>query len=349
MKNNNRECLQQRLQYKIGTGTNQIWAREEGKHETQRDKVWHYSPLPNGASRAVHHPMGSGGGQGTGGRITGLQSGAHSGSHGGSGDSGGHGEAGSSGGHGGAGSSGGHGGAGSSGGHGGSGSLGGHGGSGSLGGHGGTASETASPAPASVSSAGALLPPQNISLGKTGATSGTWGHTGGADSWGRSGSVDSWGRSGSTDSWGCSGSADTWGRTGSMDLPSSLQAGLPYSWEPWPAGLGEPRTAATISREQRVWGSRGRRRRSPANGGSGGAADGGDDFPRTAGLGEPQTAATTFRERRAWMSRRLPISDGVLSSVTVRLLKEVRKPGYNKHIFNHEEQRQRMSSTKVTI
>ncbi len=103
---------------------------------------------------------------------------------------------------------------------------------------------------------------------------------------------------------------------------------------PRTAGLGEPRTASTISCERRVWGSRGRRRRFPS---------------RTAGLGEPQTAATTFRERRAWMSRRLPISDGVLSSVTVRLLKEVRKPGYNKHIFNHEEQRQRMSSTKVTI
>ncbi len=71
------------------------------------------------------------------------------------------------GGHGGAGSSGGHGGAGSSGGHGGAGSSGGHGGAGSSGGHGGTASETAAPAPNSVSSAGALLPPPpKISLGK---------------------------------------------------------------------------------------------------------------------------------------------------------------------------------------
>ncbi len=67
---------------------------------------------------------------------------------------------------GGAGSSGGHGGAGSSGGHGGAGSSGGHGGAGSSGGHGGTASETAAPAPTSVSSAGALLPPPKISLGK---------------------------------------------------------------------------------------------------------------------------------------------------------------------------------------
>ncbi len=104
-------------------------------------------------------------------RTGGLQGGARSGTHGG------------------AGSSGGHGGAGSSGGHGGSGNSGGHGGSGSLGGHGGTASETAAPAPASVSLAGALLPPQKISMGKIGATSGTWGRTGGADSWGCSGNT----------------------------------------------------------------------------------------------------------------------------------------------------------------
>ncbi len=58
------------------------------------------------------------------------------------------------------------GGTGSSGGHGGAGSSGGHGGAGSSGGHGGTASETAAPAPTSVSSAGALLPPPKISLGK---------------------------------------------------------------------------------------------------------------------------------------------------------------------------------------
>ncbi len=52
------------------------------------------------------------------------------------------------------------------GGPGGAGSTGGHGGAESLGGHGGTASETAAPAPTSVSSAGALLPPPKISLGK---------------------------------------------------------------------------------------------------------------------------------------------------------------------------------------
>ncbi len=62
------------------------------------------------------------------------------------------------------------GGAGSSGGHGGAGSSGGHGGAGSSGGHGGTASETAAPAPTSVSSAGALLPPPKISLGKLGVS-----------------------------------------------------------------------------------------------------------------------------------------------------------------------------------
>ncbi len=82
--------------------------------------------------------------------------------------------------------SGGHGGSGSSGGHGGSGSSGGHGGAGSSGGHGGAASETAAPAPTSVSSVGALLPPPKISLGEIRAPSGTRGRTGGADSWGRS-------------------------------------------------------------------------------------------------------------------------------------------------------------------
>ncbi len=117
-----------------------------GKHVTWGTQVWQYSPLPNGASRTEHHPTGRGGGRSGGlkghvDRTGGLQGGARSGSHGGSGGSGGHGGAGSSGGHGGAGSSGGHGGA------------------GSLGGHGGTASETAAPAPTSVSLAGALLPP----------------------------------------------------------------------------------------------------------------------------------------------------------------------------------------------
>ncbi len=41
----------------------QIWAREEGKHETWGTQVWHYSPLPNGASRTVHPPTGRGGGR----------------------------------------------------------------------------------------------------------------------------------------------------------------------------------------------------------------------------------------------------------------------------------------------
>ncbi len=48
---------------RTGTGTDQIWAREEGKHKTQRTQTWHYSPLPNGASRTVHHPTGRGGGR----------------------------------------------------------------------------------------------------------------------------------------------------------------------------------------------------------------------------------------------------------------------------------------------
>ncbi len=73
-----------------------------------------------------------------------------------------HGGAGSSGCHGGAGSSGGHGGAGSSGGHGGAGSSGGHGGVGSSGGHGRWSS---GPWPRS---AGTLLSPPKISLGKLG-------------------------------------------------------------------------------------------------------------------------------------------------------------------------------------
>ncbi len=44
---------------------------------------------------------------------------------------------------------------------------------------------------------------------------------------------------------------------------------------PETAGLGDPRKAASISRKQRAWGSLGRRRDIPANGGPGGAADGG--------------------------------------------------------------------------
>ncbi len=107
----------------------------------------------------------SGGLLGTGGRTTGLQGGARSGSHGGSGDSGGHGWTEDSGGHGGSGDSGGHGWTEDSGGHGGSGDSGGHGGTGD--------SKTAAPAPASVSTAGALLPPQKNFLGKVGARSGT--------------------------------------------------------------------------------------------------------------------------------------------------------------------------------
>ncbi len=45
------------------TGTNQIRAREEGKHVTRGTQDWQYSPLPNGASRTVHHPTGRGGGR----------------------------------------------------------------------------------------------------------------------------------------------------------------------------------------------------------------------------------------------------------------------------------------------
>ncbi len=45
------------------TGTDQIWAREEGKHKKQRERVWHYPPLPIGASRAVWHRKGRGGGR----------------------------------------------------------------------------------------------------------------------------------------------------------------------------------------------------------------------------------------------------------------------------------------------
>ncbi len=96
---------------------------------------WHYSPLPEGSSRALTVPPRRGGGRSggpsgqtqTGPQDGDLQSGTDDGGHGGAGSSGGHGGAGSSGGHGGAGSSGGHGGAGSSGGHGGAGSSGGHG------------------------------------------------------------------------------------------------------------------------------------------------------------------------------------------------------------------------------
>ncbi len=76
---------------------------------------WHCSPLPNGVSRTVHHPMGSGGGRsgclkGHGDRTGVLQGGARSGTHGGVGSSGGQGGSRSSGSHGEAGSSGGHGG-----------------------------------------------------------------------------------------------------------------------------------------------------------------------------------------------------------------------------------------------
>ncbi len=101
-----------------------------GKHEgpykgeetkAEEDKLWHYPPppLPIGASRAVWHRKGRGGGRSgglkvLGDRTGGLQGGARSGTHGGSGDSGGHGGSGDSGGHGGAGCSGClHGGAGS--------------------------------------------------------------------------------------------------------------------------------------------------------------------------------------------------------------------------------------------
>ncbi len=57
---------------------------------------WHYSPLPNGVSRTVHHPTGSGGGCSGGlkehGDRTGvLQGGARSGTHGEVGSSGGQG------------------------------------------------------------------------------------------------------------------------------------------------------------------------------------------------------------------------------------------------------------------
>ncbi len=140
-------------------------ALEASRHmETGQDRT---GGLQGGASSGTHGGAGSSGGHGGAG---------NSGGHGGAGNSGGHGGAGSSGGHGGAGSSGGHGGAGSSGGHGGAGSSRGHGGAGSSRGHGGTTSETTAPAPASVSSAGALLPPPNF----LGENRGSIGHLGGA-------------------------------------------------------------------------------------------------------------------------------------------------------------------------
>ncbi len=94
-----------------------------------------YSPLPKGASRTLHHPTGRGGGssgglKGHGDRTGGLQGGARSGTHGGAGSSGG------------------------------------HGGSGNSRGHGRSASETLAPAPALVSTTGALLPPQKKFLGE---------------------------------------------------------------------------------------------------------------------------------------------------------------------------------------
>ncbi len=42
---------------------NQIRAQEGGKHRTWEHWSDSYSPLPNGASRAVHHPTGRGGGR----------------------------------------------------------------------------------------------------------------------------------------------------------------------------------------------------------------------------------------------------------------------------------------------
>ncbi len=67
------------------------------RRETQDMGNTGYSPLPNGASRTVHHPTGrgdghSGGLKGHGDRTGGLQGGAHSGTHSGSVSSGGHGE-----------------------------------------------------------------------------------------------------------------------------------------------------------------------------------------------------------------------------------------------------------------
>ncbi len=56
-------------------------------------------------------------------------------------------------------------------------------------------------------------PPPQISLGKIGAPSDTWGWTGGMDSWVRSGSADSWGRSAGAGTWGRSAGAGTWGRS----------------------------------------------------------------------------------------------------------------------------------------
>ncbi len=121
---------------RTGTGTNQIWAREEGKHKTRRDTT-DITP-PSRTVRPAPYTIQRGGGLGALEASRDTEAGqyrrppgggARSGSHGGSGDSGGHGGAGDSGGHGGSWSSGGHGGSGDSGGHGGTGSSGGlHGG-----------------------------------------------------------------------------------------------------------------------------------------------------------------------------------------------------------------------------
>ncbi len=176
--------------------TDQKWAREEWKHKIQEDRIDIYSPLPEGLSRALQHPMGRGGGlsgglQGPGDMTDGLQGGARSGTQGGSGDLGG---------------------------HGGSGNSGGHGRAGSLGGHGGSTSETVAQAPASASTARVLLlPPPKKNLKILRRNRGfTWAFWRG----GRSGNAGTWGRSGNAGTWGCSGMAwgfrvvDTGGRSG---------------------------------------------------------------------------------------------------------------------------------------
>ncbi len=57
---------------RTGTGTNQIWAREEGKHVTWGNTGLTVTPpSPNGASRTEQHPNGEGGGGG--GRSGGLK------------------------------------------------------------------------------------------------------------------------------------------------------------------------------------------------------------------------------------------------------------------------------------
>ncbi len=113
--------------------------------------------------------------------------------------------------------------------------------------------------------------PKKISLGKVGARSGTWGHSGSADTWGRSGGVDTWGaleaqaQLSAFEGLALEGTVEERALEGAVEalalawneprpaglpheppagLPYSLLAGLPYSL---PAGLGEPRTAAWIS------------------------------------------------------------------------------------------------------